>query len=410
MRVHPVTTAAAVLAAVLSACLPARATTATYTWTGDNGASNSWYSAGNWSAAVAPLDEPPSDYVFAASGWNATQTTIAIDGTSRNPDAAALTFNGNPPLNGNASVPLTIQIGSGNSLWLSPSSTGATTISVAAQTGVTDNISGTDSSATIQLSDDQAWSVAGDLGISAVIWDDGELPAPGFVKTGGGTLTLSGTNSFSGPISVAEGTLSVATITGVGQSCNLGRGGLTLAGGTLSYTGPSVSTTRGFALGTGGGTINVQNAAASLTFTGAVTGGQVGLTKTGSGVLTLAGPDTYTGNTMVGAGTLGLSQADLYDASNVSVASGAVLNLAFSSTDIIQSLYLNGVEQAPGLYNASDSGGYITGSGSLLVTVGVPEPSTLAVLAAGLVGLAAYAWRKRTQQKDVFFSIRGWRM
>lgn len=281
---------------------------------------------------------------------------------------------------------------------------------MAAQTGVTDNISGTDSSATIQLSDDQAWSVAGDLGISAVIWDDGELPAPGFVKTGGGTLTLSGTNSFSGPISVAEGTLSVATITGVGQSCNLGRGGLTLAGGTLSYTGPSVSTTRGFALGTGGGTINVQNAAASLTFTGAVTGGQVGLTKTGSGVLTLAGPDTYTGNTMVGAGTLGLSQADLYDASNVSVASGAVLNLAFSSTDIIQSLYLNGVEQAPGLYNASDSGGYITGSGSLLVTVGVPEPSTLAVLAAGLVGLAAYAWRKRTQQKDVFFSIRGWRM
>ena len=143
--------------------------------------------------------------------------------------------------------------------------------------GVTQTIAGS-SGASIQLSDNQQWSVDGTLNISAVIWDDGETPAPGFVKTGAGTLILSGNNSFSGPITISQGVMSVSTIAGKGQACNLGRGDLTLDGGILMYTGtaPNVSTSRGFTLGAGGGTIDVQNAATSLTFTGAVTGSQAG--------------------------------------------------------------------------------------------------------------------------------------
>ena len=83
MRVDRIATATAALAAILSASLPARAIT--YTWTGGNGSSNSWYSAGNWAGDTVPIDEPPSDYVFAASGWNAAQTTIAIDGATVSP-------------------------------------------------------------------------------------------------------------------------------------------------------------------------------------------------------------------------------------------------------------------------------------------------------------------------------------
>ena len=151
----------------------------------------------------------------------------------------------------------------------------------------------------------------GDLEISAVIWDDGESPAPGFVKTGAGTLTLSGNNSFSGPISIDQGVISVSTIAGKGQACNLGRGDLTLDGGTLRYTG----TARTFRPAADSRSapaeapIDVQNAATSLTFTGAVTGGQAGLTKTGSGALTLAGANTYTGLTTVSAGTLDLADS-----------------------------------------------------------------------------------------------------
>ena len=212
MRVDQITTAITALAAILSVSFPARATT--YTWTGSDGSSNSWYSAGNWGGTTVPCDEPPSDYVFAASGWNAAQTTIAIDGRT-GPDVQTLTFNAN------AGVPLTIQIGSGNSLYLNPSSSGATTIAVA-QTGVKHTIAGS-SGASIQLIDNQQWSVDGDLEISAVIWDDGESPTPGFVKTGAGTLTLSGANSFSGPITINQGVISVSTIADKGQVCNLGQ-------------------------------------------------------------------------------------------------------------------------------------------------------------------------------------------
>ena len=298
MKITRITTAITAVAAILSAALPAQAST--YTWTG-NGSSSSWYAAGNWEGGAAPVDEPPGDYLFTASSWNTQQTTIAIDGANRNPYAQTLTFNGN------ATVPLTIQIGVNNSLWLSPSSSDATTIS-APQTGGKYTIAGS-SGASIQLSGDQQWAVGGALEVSAVIWDDGESPSPGFEKTGAGTLTLSGNNWFSGPISINQGAISVSTIAAKGQACNLGRGDLTLNGGVLSYTGTaaSVSTNRGFTLGAGGGAIDVQNAAASLTFTGPISGGQGGLTKTGSGTLVLAGTDSDAGLTTVSAGTLELA-------------------------------------------------------------------------------------------------------
>ncbi len=156
--------------------------------------------------------------------------------------------------------------------------------------------------------------------------DDGESPAPGFVKTGAGTLVLSGSNWFSGPITIQQGVVSVSSIADKGQVCNLGRGDLTLNGGVLIYTGtaPNVSTSRGFALATGGGTIDVQNATTSLTFTGAVTGGQVGLTKTGSGTLVLSGPNTYTGLTTVQHGHLEINNATaLNNIINTSTGAGA---------------------------------------------------------------------------------------
>lgn len=117
-----------------------------------------------------------------------------------------------------------------------------------------------------------------------------------------------------------------------------------------------------------------------------------GLTKDGSGQLTLTAINSYTGDTLVDAGMLILSQECLDNASAVRITSGAVLDLSFSQTDTVGALYLGGVAQGPGTYNVSNSGGYITGSGSLYI---VPEPGTLSLLAAGLIGLLAYAWRKR---------------
>jgi autotransporter-associated beta strand protein len=98
-----------------------------------------------------------------------------------------------------------------------------------------------------------------------------------------------------------------------------------------------------------------------------------GFTAIGSGITTLSGANTYTGNTTVSAGTLDISQPVLAASSTVTIASGAVLQLDFSVTDTVSGLVLNGVSQPAGVYNSITSPTFITGSGSL--QVGIPIAS-----------------------------------
>lgn len=109
---------------------------------------------------------------------------------------------------------------------------------------------------------------------------------------------------------------------------------------------------------------------------GASPGG--GLTKIGSGILTLAGTNTYTGNTTVNEGTLVLQQPTLSAASTVTVASGGVLQLDFagSETNQVSALVLNGVPKAGGVYNSTTDPTYLQGSGSLQVASTVPTTPT----------------------------------
>jgi fibronectin-binding autotransporter adhesin len=128
-------------------------------------------------------------------------------------------------------------------------------------------------------------------------------------KLGPGTLTVTAANTYTGPTQVNGGILSVAALANggvaspIGQSSNAATN-LTFAnGGILQYTGPTVSTDRGFTLNTGGGGFDVNQAGTTLTLSGAGTGSG-GFIKSGPGTLILTGANVYTGGTTINAGTL----------------------------------------------------------------------------------------------------------
>ncbi|MBK9531288.1 MAG: autotransporter-associated beta strand repeat-containing protein [Chitinophagaceae bacterium] len=153
---------------------------------------------------------------------------------------------------------------------------------------------------------------------SAILGGTGAL-----TKTTGGTVTLSGVNTYTGVTSINAGILSVATIGNGGVAGNIGAataaaGNLVLGGGTLEYTGATASTNRAYTLTAATtSTIDVVTGANTLTLAAASAVSTGALTKTGAGTLQLSAANGYTGLTTVSEGTL------LYGIANA-LSSGAV--------------------------------------------------------------------------------------
>ena len=95
--------------------------------------------------------------------------------------------------------------------------------------------------------------------------------------------------------------------------------------------------------------------------------GVVGLTKNGSGRAILNAGNNYSGEISISGGTLVLKSARLEDTSAVRVASSGTLNLDYTGTDVVGVLYLDGTQQPNGLYDSTNSGGLITGTGRIQV-------------------------------------------
>lgn len=193
---------------------------------------------------------------------------------------------------------VTIAQGVAGTLTLAPSS-------AADGIRVEDNAGAVTISAPVQLGAAQTWEVSGtgaSLVVSGPISGD---DSASLTKTGAGTLTLSGSNTYTGQTIVQQGTLVINSETRLGANpATFVAGQLTLDGGTLQTTGNLTinDSNRGILLGAGGGTFNV-NSSTTLTMDRAISGGG-SLTKRGNGTLTLAGANTYTGDTTVLTGTL----------------------------------------------------------------------------------------------------------
>jgi autotransporter-associated beta strand protein len=183
-------------------------------------------------------------------------------------------------------------------------------------------------------------------------------------KTTSGTLTLGGNNTVSGGITLSVGQLNL------NASGALGSGNFTIQGGSLGNTSGSSVTISSSAsqfwnanftyagpndlnLGTGAVAMNATRTitvdSGTLTVGGAISGSGFGLTKNGTGTLTLSGANTYNSTTTVNAGTLALGASNVIaNSSDVVIGAGGVLSMS----------------------GFNDTIGKLTGAGSVALGVG----------------------------------------
>ncbi len=151
----------------------------------------------------------------------------------------------------------------------------------------------------------------------------------GLTKEGTGTLTLSGLNTYTGATNINAGTIQAGLVNTLpGSSAVTVASGATLNLAGFSQTIGSIAGAGNTTLGANA-TLTAGGDNTSTSYSGAISGtGTSGLTKQGTGTLTLSGLNTYSGATNVSAGTL---QAGLVNTlpnnTAVTVANGAILDL-----------------------------------------------------------------------------------
>ncbi len=102
-------------------------------------------------------------------------------------------------------------------------------------------------------------------------------------------------------------------------------------------------------------------------------GGVLALFKTGWNTNSLSGALTYSGPTMINRGLLNFAAAPSPN-SDIRITTPGRLGLSYTGTQPVPRLYLNGVKQPLGVYDATTSPAFIIGGGSLTVT-GAADPS-----------------------------------
>ncbi|KKK80070.1 hypothetical protein LCGC14_2827170, partial [marine sediment metagenome] len=199
----------------------------------------------------------------------------------------------------------------------------------------------------------------------------------GVTKTGSGTLTLTGNNSYAGGTTINGGIIAVSADANLGATT----GALTFDGGDLQFGASfDLDPARAIAINAGGGKIrtNVFVTTISQGITGAG-----GLVKEGTGTLTLTGGNTYSGGTTVNNGTLQIGNGGTTGSitGDVAVNSGDVL--AFNRSN---NLTFGGVISGTG--NVTKRGaGTLTVTGTNTYSGGtIIEGGTLSISSDGNLG------------------------
>jgi len=402
------------IALVLMLARPLNAQT---TWNGSS--SGVWNTAGNWSSGVpssttAAVFGTSSNYNISfsanatalgltfnsgvASGYtfanNGYTLTIYGSGITNNNNLTA-TFNG--PVATGATQTWSAASGGlafsnvtlANTLTLSGTAnisvTGTLTNSGGSRT-ITNNNSGTVTFNNINLSNNATSRTltlggTGNTTVTGVI-SNASSAASNLTKSGTGTLTLSGANTYTGTTTVSAGNLRFGANNVLSDSTAVTvSSGATLNLANYSDTIGSLAGAGAVALGSGNLTAGSNNT--STTFSGVISG-TGSLTKSGTGTLTLSGANTYTGATNVNTGSLRLGASNiLANTTAVTVASGATLNLN-NYSDTVGSLAGAGiVTLGSGTLTVGADNTNTTFSGVISGTGGITKTGTGTLILSG---------------------------
>ena len=238
----------------------------------------------------------------------------------------------------------------------------------------------------------------------------------GVQKIGSNALVLSSANTYLGATKLSAGALNSVLLADGGQPSSIGAStnaasNLVLDGGTLQYTGSSVSTDRQFTLTANGGALDASGSSsvtfsstASVAFTGSgnrvltLTGtntglntlaasiadsgtGTVALVKSGAGTWVLTGSNSYSGGTQINAGVLNLGNANAIGTTGTISFGGGTLQFSGSNSADYSSRFSNAATQA---FNLDTNGQSVTLANALTSSGG-----SLTKAGAGTLVLAA---------------------
>ncbi len=211
-------------------------------------------------------------------------------------------------------------------------------------------------------------AAARDLVISSSIGNGAE-GNHNIIKTGAGTMVLTGSNTFTGSVTVNNGTLAA------GNDAAFGTGSVALNGGTLDLGGHAIANN----IVLGGGALSFSGATISGNIS--ETGGAKALTVGAN--LTLSGSNSYSGGTTVNAGTLTAGTVNAFGSGAVTVSGGTLSLGGLAVTNAIDF-------QSGSLTNVGGAATTNVKSGAILNSNGLTIGGTTNVLAGGkLTGTGA---------------------